>query len=51
MSLPSIGIFTYDGSDNLLGNDRYRSYVRFRSDADMTKLGTETDKMLKECLP
>ena len=51
MSLPSIGNFTYDGSDNLLGNDRYRSYVRFRSDADMTKVGAETDKMLKECLP
>ena len=51
MSLPSIGIFSYDGTNQLIGNDRYRSYVRFCPDADMKKIEAEKDKMLKEMLP
>lgn len=51
MSLPSIGIFSYDGTTNLLGNDRYHSFVRLRHNADMVKIRKETDRMLKEILP
>ncbi len=32
LSLPSIGHFTFDGSEFLLGNDRYRSYVILTED-------------------
>ena len=51
MSMPSIGTYSYDGTRNLIGNDRYRSYVRLRADADMKKVEHEMDKMLKEQLP
>ena len=51
MSLPSIGTYSYDGTGNLMGNDRYHSYVRLRADADMKKVEQEMDTMLKEQLP
>ena len=51
MSMPSIGIYSYDGTGNLMGNDRYHSYVRLRSDADMTKVMEGMNKMLKEQIP
>lgn len=51
MSLPSIGTYAYDGTGNLLGNDRYHSFVRLRADADMKKVEQEMDRMLKEQLP
>ena len=51
MSMPSIGTYSYDGTSNLMGNDRYHSYVRLRADADMKKVEQEMDKMLKEQLP
>ena len=51
MSMPSIGTYSYDGTRNLIGNDRYRSFVRLRADADMKKVEHEMDKMLKEQLP
>ena len=51
MSLSSIGLYSYDGTSQLLGNDRYHSYVRLRADADIKKVEQEMDKMLKEQLP
>lgn len=51
MSLPSISIYSYDGTSNLMGNDRYRSFVRLRADTDMKKVEQEMDKMLKEQIP
>ena len=51
MSLSSIGMFSYDGTSNLLGNDRYHSYVRLRPDTDMKKVDGEMDVMLREQLP
>jgi putative ABC transport system permease protein len=51
MSMPSIGSFSYDGTANLMGNDRYNSYVKLRSDADMKKVEKEMDTMLKEQIP
>ena len=51
MSMPSIGTYTWDGTSNLIGNDRYHSFVRLRADADMEKVKTEIDAMLKEAMP
>jgi putative ABC transport system permease protein len=51
MSMPSIGTFTWDGTSNLLGNDRYHSFVRLRADADMKKVKEEINAMLKEVMP
>ena len=50
MSLSSIGLYSYDGTSQLLGNDRYHSYVRLRANADIKKVEQEMDKMLKEQL-
>ena len=47
MSLPSIGIYSYDGTSNLMGNDRYRSFVRLRADTDMKKVA-EADAFAME---
>ena len=51
MSMPSVGIYSYDGTANLMGNDRYHSFVRLRADADMAKLTEGMNKMLKELIP
>ncbi|MBQ8452263.1 MAG: ABC transporter permease [Prevotella sp.] len=51
MSMPSIGIYSYDGTGNLMGNDRYHSFVRLRPDADMAKVTAGMNKMLKEQIP
>jgi len=51
MSMPSIGIYSYDGTGHLMGNDRYHSFVRLRTDADMAKVTAGMNKMLKEQIP
>ena len=51
MSMPSIGTYTWDGTSNLIGNDRYHSFVRLRTDVDMEKVKAEIDAMLKEVMP
>ena len=37
MSMPSVGTYAWDGTENLIGNDRYHSYVRLRHDTDMRR--------------
>ena len=51
MSMPSLGTYSYDGTANLMGNDRYDSYVRLRPDADMKKVAQEMNTMLREQIP
>ena len=51
MSMPSIGIYSYDGTSNLMGNDRYSSFIRLRAEADMKKVTDEMNVMLKEQIP
>lgn len=51
MSLKSIGTYSYDGTSNLLSNDRYHSYIRLSSDVDMAKVTEGMNKMLKEQIP
>lgn len=51
MSMPSIGLYSYDGTGNLMGNDRYHSFVRLRPDANMADVVKKMNVMLKEQLP
>ncbi|MDE6563545.1 MAG: ABC transporter permease [Muribaculaceae bacterium] len=48
LSLPSIGSFSYDGRENWVGNDRYRSYVRLVDGATPEELKPNIMKMLKD---
>ena len=48
VSLPSIGYYSYDGSSNLMGNDRYNSYVRLVPNANLEKVQHESDKMIEK---
>ena len=51
MSMPSVGTYAWDGTENLIGNDRYHSYVRLRPDADMEKVRSEVKQLLQRILP
>ncbi len=51
MSMPSVGTYAWDGTANLMGNDRYHSYVRLRHDADMDKVRKEIKELLQRILP
>ena len=51
MSMPSIGTYSWDGTANLIGNDRYHSYVRLRPDADMNKVKKEIKELIQRILP
>lgn len=51
MSMPSVGTYSWDGTENLIGNDRYHSYVRLRPDADMNKVKKEIKELLQRILP
>ncbi len=48
LSLPSIGLFSYDGRDNWVGNDRYKSYVRLAKGTKPEDLKPGIRKMLEE---
>ena len=51
MSLSSVGLYAYDGTSRLVGNDRWHSFVRMRPNTDMKKVKQEMNAMLKELLP
>ncbi|MBQ6433289.1 MAG: ABC transporter permease [Bacteroidaceae bacterium] len=51
MSMPSVGTYAWDGTENLIGNDRYHSYVRLRPDADIDKVRGEVKELLQRILP
>lgn len=48
VSLPSIGLFSYDGSENWVGNDRYSSYLKLLEGASPDDLKPGIAKMLAE---
>ena len=50
MSMPSLGTYTWDGTENLIGNDRYHSYVRMHPDADRNKVRSEIKQLLQHVL-
>lgn len=45
VAMPSIGAFIWDGSNNWLGNDRYRSYVKLTAGTDPARLGASIRSM------
>lgn len=47
VSMPSIGAFTWDGSDNWLGNDRYRGYAKLVDGTDPASLDESIRGMLQ----
>lgn len=51
ISMPSISHFMYDGSLNLIGNDRYMALVKLRKGADIASLDAQMDKYIKTYLP
>ncbi len=51
MSMPSMGTYAWDGTANLIGNDRYHSYVRLRPDANMGKVRKEIKELIQRILP
>ena len=48
LSLPTIGVFSYDGTDNWIGNDRYISFVKLAKDASPDELKPHIERMLKD---
>lgn len=48
LSLPSIRKISYDGRNNWVGNDRYKSYVRLMKGASMEDVAPHVQRMLRE---
>ena len=48
LSLPSIGLFSHDGRENWMGNDRYKSYVRLSKGTDPEDMKSGIRKMLED---
>ncbi len=48
LAMKDIGQFTYDGSENWVGNDRYKSYVRLAKGHDISELRPYMTKMLND---
>lgn len=51
LSMPSIGEFMYDGTNNWLGNDRYRSYVKLIPGSSATDVDAGIAAMCAKNLP
>ncbi len=48
VSLPSIGMFSYDGSNELLGNDRYTGYIRLKQNTKAEDIVDDIDRFIEE---
>ena len=51
VSMVSIGMFMYDGTNNWVGNDRYCSFVKLHPNADLNQLEEHINKMCQDNLP
>ncbi len=51
LALPVIGKFMYDGTDNVLGNDRYQSYLKLRKGVAVEDLNAKMDSFVQTYLP
>ena len=51
ISMPSIGQFTWDGSMNMVGNDRYSSFVKLVPGADISRLQEQIPQFINTYLP
>ena len=48
VSLPSIKMFSYDGSNDLLGNDRYRGYIRLKPNTKAEDVVDDIDRFIED---
>lgn len=48
LSMPSIGMFMYDGTENWLGNDRYASYVKLHKGAQAADVDAGIKNMCEQ---
>lgn len=48
ISMPSISYYTWDGSMNLMGNDRYFSFIKLREGADISKVEERADAFIRD---
>ncbi len=51
VSLPTIGRFIYDGSDGVIGNDRYKSFLKLREVSDAEYLNGNFEGFVNTYLP
>lgn len=51
ISMPSISQFTWDGSMNVVGNDRYFSFVKLYPNADVNRLKEQLPQFINTYLP
>lgn len=51
VSMPTMGLFTWDGSNNWLGNDRYRSFVKLFPGYTGSDLDKSIEEMCQKNLP
>jgi len=51
ISLPSIGRFMYDGTEDVLGNDRYQTYLKLRKGTTSDGLNAKMDSFVEKYLP
>ena len=51
ISMPSIKQFTWDGSMNMVGNDRYSSFVKLVPGADISQLKEQIPRFINTYLP
>lgn len=51
LSLPTIGHFMYDGSDNLLGNERYFSMLKLHKNVNVQNISKDITEMCQKELP
>ena len=50
VSMPSISYYTWDGSMNIFGNDRYTSLIKLKEGADLSAVQAQADKFIKDNL-
>lgn len=51
VALPSIGQFMYDGSEDILGNDRYQTFLKLRKGVSAESLNAKMDSFVQTYLP
>lgn len=51
LSMPSLGLVAWDGSNNWVGNDRYQSYVKLVSGTSMEDVDKSIAQMCEKQLP
>lgn len=51
ISLPTTGVFIYDGSDGVVGNDRYKTFLKLRKAAGAEELNGNFEGFINTYLP